>query len=290
MSKSFMRTLLLVLVFGIAAAVIGLMLGGSTSLYFARGSWKPQVNRYNPEAMVENQIDAFKHITLNTGSMDVSIQAGDGYKVAYDSEVASYELRGDTLTFSSKDIDGRTYMGIMAFGMHVPVTITVPGDAKLGKLDLQTSAGQLRLTDIVADDIDIETRAGGAVLRHVQIGKFDAQAQAGTIVIETAEIDEAQIETRAGGVRMSDAHVEKKLDVNTRAGSVRAEGSFKGDISIETTAGSITFITDLPYSAYRIDPDGNMGRVTGGDEDDHDAPNTLSISSQVGEMNVRFAE
>ncbi|MGL4798215.1 MAG: DUF4097 family beta strand repeat-containing protein [Cellulosilyticaceae bacterium] len=237
---------------GLILAMGALACGANTSISFHDGEL--QVGSFLPEAtndfMVTNiglkseqgeaPLEAFEKVTIDTRSVDIVLEAGDGYgiQLRYQSpEKINYKVVGNELTVvqekhsphrSIKKTEGK-------------VTITVPRESLLGDIKLEVDMGDVTIGDMEADTVRIDAGMGEVLVKQMTVQEIEVNSGMGDVDLK--------------GVTSYDTVV------NLGMGEALLEGTFEGDVIVSNGMGDIEIITSKPEIFYNYDLEKGMGTV-----------------------------
>ena len=121
------------------------------------------------------------------------------------------------------------------------IVVYVPFNTKLDELDIENSAGKIKIGNILAK-------------------KFDLDQGAGKIEIEGSKFDKADIDGGAGKIEISSS-VLNDLDFDAGVGEISLNGSITGNSKIDCGVGSINMYLENSKDEYSIIASKGLGSI-----------------------------
>ncbi len=155
---------------GIGLAGSGYMLGGSMDW-----SYLPSSNRFFTEKnakhkIIKEDLDAFTNIDLACDAYDIVITQGDSYSVSYpeyNNIHTTYSIENGTLKLESKSehtinfsLSGTSYS-------DYALVLTVPSKQALNEITLKNNSGDIELSHLNFDHINVTANYGDIILSHL---------------------------------------------------------------------------------------------------------------------------
>lgn len=195
-------------------------------------------------------------IVLNAES-DISVIQGDRFCITYpDNESMSFISRYENNVYiaehSKKE---KTFLGFVLdlsldFDAHKEngIIIEIPGDF-IGKISLKTNSGDIKVSDVHADEIKIETDFGniyignsfgdintytnvGDISIDKAIGNLKAKSDHGDITAKYIESDKIDVESDLGDIDLLVSGLENEYTIN-------GKGNGTKEIYIESNIGDV---------------------------------------------------
>ena len=229
-------------------------------------------------------LQPFKHINLGVKAADIVLETGSEYAVTYhlhDREnLERAEVVGDTFYFrTGMEGDKRPEFEDWY------VKITVPESAFLENIRLFTVAGNIRISDRVFGETDLETTAGSIEVSCVTGDALEMDTVSGDILLSGSNVLEVSAENKTGRISLEGDFNE--AEVYSVSGSCELSGMLLEEAEMETVSGSITVRTNAP--AMEAESVGGVflngekkGRVY---EKDHSGAE-LDLKSVSGEIHI----
>lgn len=207
-----------------------------------------------PEVVISTQGGFIEVIGTNEDEVIVEmfVRRGSRYLTADEEDLSGYQIEieqdGNQVVAisegnSSSWIWGRSLS--VSFRVRVPYRSEVEGRTSGGhvsaeyirnNLNLRTSGGSIRVTDVQGDEINLRTSGGTITLGRVA-GSVHAKTSGGSIRGEVLA-GQANLQTSGGSIELRD--ISAQVTAKTSGGRIRAEITrFDEDISLRTSGGSI---------------------------------------------------
>lgn len=193
------------------------------------------------------------------------------------------------------------------------ITLYFPASLVFDAVRLQTRAGDLRLQQVQAKQLDLYTKSGGALLdqlqadnltlradygdlslENVEAEKTDLQAQAGDITIRSSQLGTAQVTDGYGDIH-AEAITSQGLTLTSDTGNVTLSGDLQGATRISLHYGDLTLHTARPLTDYGLQLAASYGTVT---VDGQEMPSryqkegtfahTIQMQSDSGDASLTF--
>lgn len=177
--------------------------------------------------------EPFSRIEVEAPVADVTIRAGEGYRVELQWIVdgqyrLKYSLTGEVLQITGvpESVSGNSY---------ARVTITVPEGAVLLETDIEIGVGNVTIEDTAFTDLSCETGVGDIVWRGPLARETELKTGVGDITITTEPIDgwRCELSTGAGDVLVNGTEYDFRFRQVGTAGKLEAEAGV-GSIVLAT--------------------------------------------------------
>ena len=229
---------------GLILMITGLLSGGrfkSISLVGFNNKDTVSINEDYSGQTIEN-------LDLEIDNCTLHIKEGDTFRVTGKDIVKdSIEVgvNNNTLYIKENDHEGwgwLVHIGVLFFSNEADITVTVPKGFTAKNAELELKAGELDLEKLTTDNLDVNVKAGKAVLDNLTV------------------TTKASIDVDAGSVTAEDFNG-KNLQVDVSAGSCRLEGAFYDTLDMECSAGEIKIDSSLEENQYSYDLDQSAGSI-----------------------------
>lgn len=231
----------------------------------------------------EIEIDASAAI-LNfyiTYSDCIRINASGNGSNLVETNVSSGKLEIDygTSDIDFTDIKSVDLQSVVNIADSAPeIDIYIPEGFGFENISIELASGELTMSDIISNDIDIQIAAGNINLHRVNVSDSpDIELVAGEIMITSSYLNNLEIETVSGG----DIYI--------------TECELLGETKIDSVTGNTDIYNNLiSVDEYDFDISvltGNV-RVNGSNNipSNSSAPHKISISKVTGDVYIEFAE
>lgn len=293
--KSFTRACLIfsgtVIAIGLVLTIIGGCLGAGSS--FAKMvnngafsfSWDSDRTVFNSEDLT-NVTQEFTDID----KLDIDLSYGEF--VIEKAEGNSFKLVGENVVkgFSCKDKNGELVIDdnikiASNFGFnnddnHPFVTLYIPENADLDKVEIDMGAGYVNVNDLNTEDLSIDLGAG-----EFEGSKINAK--------------DAKLSVGAGHL-IIDEFVSDTVKMDCGTGKMEVYGNVQGDADLDCGIGNIVLSVANSETNYNFDIDCGIGNVSVGDQSigglasektiDNNASSTMKIDCGIGNVEINFDE
>lgn len=231
----------------VALALLGLLLSGLVGKgagYFSFSFFGYENDeRYS---VGDGSADAaqIQEIAIDWVDGSVNIVPGTGDRIEFREEYPSnlnknermrYLVDGDKLT-----IRFNTRRNWFSFGRmkNKKLTIEVPQDLQLKKLDVDSVSAELDIAGVTAKDLDFENVSGSYHLKDVKGTRLKLETVSGRIQGENITVDTASVSSMSGSVKLQGSI--RYLDGSSVSGKMSlAPGNVISEIDAETVSGDI---------------------------------------------------
>lgn len=178
-------------------------------------------------------------IDLNIDAASIKIVYGNEFNVKYNLSRGSdinVELESGKLTVSeesSTKIVGISFLN----GDTGVITITLPEDTKLDKIDADLAAGNLNIEDIDSSEIAIKSDVGNVKLIDVTTEKLNIDSSVGNVKITNGSADDCTISVNTGNVKIEDCDIETG-SCTSQVGNIKISGNV-GDLKASSKLGNV---------------------------------------------------
>ena len=278
------------IIVAVVLVVIGLFIGG---IGFAMSGFDPRklstVSYDRIEKVINPQDITSIYANIKSEDIEIVYKDIDEIRVTYyDNKYEEYEIstRNDQLWIQFEDNrPWYKHIGVFIGKMDCDIVVEVPRNLKLdievnsrsgciyvdglitGKLDIETSSGDVELKNITSDILIMETTSGSVEANDLSIGSITAESTSGDVELNNCYGDKLLMDTVSGSV---DFHKIEYSDITLSSTSGDIEGTIVGSrqeysISSETTSG-----------------DNNLGNY------DYNGTKSLKVSTTSGDIEIDF--
>ncbi|MBQ1252336.1 MAG: DUF4097 family beta strand repeat protein [Firmicutes bacterium] len=189
--------------------------------------------------------DEFQNIEIDISTADITILPADTEKaevICYEEKKTGYTVAVQNGTLFITEKDDREWYDHFGFGsFEIPkITVYLPQDS-YNSLSVETSTGDINLTDITCNKIVIESNTGDTTLENViAIKTFDLKCDTGDIEFTLCDAAEIFAETDTGNI-YGTLLTEKIIFAQSDTGDIRVPQSMNGGrCELSTDTGDIT--------------------------------------------------
>lgn len=180
-------------------------------------------NSYNSSKIMRVDLDELKTINLDLKTCDVRIQESSTnpyveytnlYKDDYSYEVKSKYEDGN-LKLSS-DIKGKELY--MKNKIQI-VRIFLPKNKKIDSVKLKLGAGDVKVTNLVSDDVDFNLESGNVSFENSKISGT-VENNAGSILVKKSELKNSDLNTKTGNIIVTDTKLQADEKMQSQNGDI----------------------------------------------------------------------
>lgn len=301
---------------GIGLTGTGYMLGGSMSW-----SYLPSSNRFFTEknakhTIIKEDLDSFTNITLAVDTYDILITQGDSYSLSYpeyNNIHTTYSVKDDTLTLKSKcehainfSLSGTSYS-------DYTLVLTVPSKQALNEITLQSSSGDIKLSHLTFDRLNMTASYGDITLADLSGNTLELNADAGDVDISDTELASGNFTLNYGDFDIDSTTVSEfelrndsgdfaaskftsdTADITLHYGDIDTESSAIKNLTATLDSGDCDLELKGNKEDYSLDLSCDTGDIEVGDEDAsghynyvRDTPNSVEVSAHYGSISLDF--
>lgn len=310
--------LVMVVVGGGLSATAWLVSGGNLGVVWNKddgdgSSLTPAVSASNRRMRTASvEMDAFDRIEIDTDYGDVELIPSDskGYRVEHATIESLAEpqiiLEDGVLQIVNTPV-GKKGDGLFTglsesaklfnrLGDEAYFRIYYPEDAVLTDVTLVSGLGEIEVKDTtISGTLDVTAHMGDIDLQGTKADRVTVESAMGEVDCEGMEANFLTVGSALGDVDVERATL-GGLDANLDMGEGTFSGKLTGDLSIDASMGSVDVELVGVREDYVLDLDTDMGeiRVDGRkyspESADTDAANRLTVSCNMGEINVEFTD
>lgn len=209
------------------------------------GGWIHPFNFFsNVGDVVSNEVSFDENITglnLDVDMGEITIEPGDKLAVSYtyrEKIAPKIEVKNGELVIKQRSDNRVTFNKIKN---QCELKVTIPSDTKLKKASVDSSFGEVILSEQVFDKADIKADCGRVEVIDCEGNSIDLVANLGEVVIDKSNIRSVKAEADMGNVDI--------------------EGDFDS-IDAKVDMGDLNIVTDKPTDDVDIDADVDLGSVS----------------------------
>lgn len=147
----------------------------------------------------------------------------------------------------------------------VPVTLTLPADVSSQDMDIELSAGKVKMPDLALRELDVKVNAGSVTLGAVEAQTIDIEINAGSVTATALSANEVDFGTNAGSIEV-ETITTGSIDMETNAGSLTVDRlEYSGEGEFDVNAGSMQVGLAGQENDYSLIADITGGHLTYGD-------------------------
>ncbi len=242
----------------------------------------------NPDIVRDSvKTEPFQAGEMQADIADFSIVEGDEYRVdyAYPSNITvTGKVENGILkvTVHGKNNYNNNFLRIHKKGIQTvdtKLTIVVPEESDLSKIDLDVDAGNIVLNNRVFDKIKIDSDACNVELNRITADFADISADAGRILVEKSALKDAEFKVSAGTLEVNDSTLDT-VKAEGSMGSIRFDESDFTDGDLSSDLGEV--VVDGNFENLQIKT--SLGQIRVDSENIDKAE--LDLSMEMGEIEV----
>lgn len=253
----------LYLAISIIGALVGVIVGVTSGVEIL----KEFTGNKNVELVDETRdFDELSGLNLNISSSNLTIKSeGDSYRLETHNipKTAKIECKNDVLEIKNeKNLKSES-----------SITIYVPENVQLSRINLEIGAGNVEISNIEATNIDFSFGAGNVNIQNLKSENPTIECGAGQVKLENTELTEAKLSAGVGKLIYS--------------------GHLNGESRIECGVGDVEMNLEGGKDNYSIKVQKGIGNIKINDESVADnsttgeGPNKIYIEGGVGDINIK---
>lgn len=176
-------------------------------------------------------VDAFDSISLDVDLSEVNIVAGDKYGLSYECAknlVPDFNVKDGTLCIiqNSKNPHFPRRNG----NNNSIITITVPKETELSRISGGCDLGDMEITGLVVDEIDIECDMGLAAITDVTASSITCDCSLGECKISGCSFDNLTVDNDLGNIEVYSKNplTDYAMDLSVSMGVIEVDGEDYG--------------------------------------------------------------
>ncbi|MDM5234679.1 DUF4097 family beta strand repeat-containing protein [Bacillus cereus] len=209
------------------------------------------VEEGNKEEVIKNEALKNVEVDLNAGDVIIQKSPDSSFYVKQSGDIRKQEIRiaedGDRLKIIGGREKGVSFdFSFYNFGFQTPtLTILVP-ERFYEEIKVNSSAGQIEISDVKSDRVSVETLAGEVDLKHVTAKSVEGTTKAGEVNFKKV-IGKVTAKTASGDVYIMDHDPKYDVEASSTAGDIDItllEKPQDAVISGQSAAGDVTIFNE----------------------------------------------
>lgn len=205
---------------------------------------------------VSYDYDIIENIDVDAGLIDMNIVSGDKFSVSFSGlKELLPEIKEDNKTLvvnqnSSDDV------GINLFkphkrnlhGVDNVLTITVPADAGVDKIEFSCALGNANITGVSAKEMNIECALGDIDIEDLTVDQIDMEADMGDVSVKNVDVREIDAELAMGNFEANLVRdiSEYSLELEVSLGRCKVDGNtVSNKYNKSGSGGSVSVTCDM---------------------------------------------
>ena len=278
MNKKWIKYVAISFALVLALGIISGIVNGSLALIKAFGFLKNEVEFVSQEDLNFNQSfeGNLDSLIINVSAGNILLQTGDNFNVQGHKVPSNFvaKLENKKLIIQSNP-DTTSIFRFLNQDQSSQITITLPNNINLKRVEIEIGAGRITLKNINTDKLILEQGAGEIIATQVNAMEGVLDNGAGSITFKDSQLNNFEIN---GGVGRIDFH-----------------GVLTGNTEINAGVGEIRLEINGNLDDYFIEADSGLGPIkTNGDNIPEDglglksSDNHIDIDGGVGLVNLIF--
>lgn len=267
MSRTLKSTFIIaaaIIIIGLMLIVAGVAMGGFKNIIF--GSDGIHVDDNNKKQVVNEEYQHITSINVDVDLREVVLKKGDTFKVechntSNNTKIKVTEKNGE-LTVKEKSKIG---FNLNIFGFHWgtkdedDLIITYP-EHKMKDVTISADSGTIQVSDLVSDNINLNTDLGEQILKNVNAKSIKTTADSGTIELKNVHTDSLEFKASLGEIK-AEKLIARSVTGSADSGSVNIHGKITGPVDINTDLGEIDMDLVGSEDAYSFELKTDLGEV-----------------------------
>ena len=176
---------------------------------------------------INQTLESFSAINIDAGVMAIVIEEGSEFKIEGHAN-RKYLMPEISVNRGNLEIKQNKKKPRFSTGYeNSRVIITIPGGTELRSIDVDTSVGDLKLNDIVAEDLDLEVDVGKITINNVAFSTLRVENNIGDVrLTPEGDFNSVEINNNVGEISVYPKENIKdyKVSLSTDVGDIDVEG------------------------------------------------------------------
>ena len=200
-------------------------------------------------------LGSFDNIVVDVDVADIIISHGKDYTIAYEATrtvVPQCKVKNETL-YIEQNAKHRLFGGFGTQNRNCKITITIPENATLADIDLDSGVGSISIDSISADSLSTDTGVGDTEIKDCDIESIDADNDVGDITLINCSFVDLDADNSVGDITVGSAKdlSDYDIDLDTDIGDVyvndrsckrnfSSNGNSGCSVTLDNSTGDIT--------------------------------------------------
>ena len=211
----------------IVAILVGISIhmGGFSLEFFRIGHWFGNVNS-GDEISTSANLDEFTTVHLDASALDITFVSGNDFKMEYK---GSEKLRPEvTVDQGVLTVEQKASGHLVK--MSGELVITVPEGTAMDTMEMEVSAGDIEVENILANTVKLDVSAGDIDVVGGSIETIEVDCSAGDVDIEKCEFSNLTTDLSAGDmdVTVTDSVKNYEIEAEASLGNIHVDGQKEG--------------------------------------------------------------
>lgn len=270
--KIWIITALICVLLGVVLLTIGRAIGGVPGFYIdGSGLHTAGETLQSKTTRGSDTLEPFDSIELDIEYTDVELITSDRFAIEYCTMAEYgepvYEVNNGKLIFreshSAKLFNVNLFynnFGVSAEDVRYYVRIEIPKDTNLTNVSLDIESGNLDISSLQADTLNITNEYGDTSLNQYKGGSLNVQMESGNLSLGALDAAQTKICNEYGEVYISDAKGDR-LTIQTESSDCRIDRLQFSDTQIENEYGNISLGLPGDLDSYGFDLRAEYGDI-----------------------------
>ena len=177
-------------------------------------------------------------LDINMDACDLTVEYGNELSVSYvlpKALVPDIDLKDSTLKIKSRK--GVNIGFLNPLNGTRSVSVVIPKDTPLKKVNINIDAGNIDIADLIADRAEIDVDAGNVEIKKATLGDLKVDTDAGNIDLNSCIIEDFDADVDAGNIEAKDCTINSG-NVRTDIGNISLDGSIT-DVKAKSDVGNV---------------------------------------------------
>ena len=270
--KTWIKAALICVLLGAALLIIGRTIGGVPGFYIDRSGLHTADETLRSETIRgSDTLDPFNSIELDIKYADVELITSDRFAIEYctmaEYKEPDYEVKNGKLTFRESHSVSLFNVGLFykSFGVSTEETryyvrIEIPKDTELTNVSLNIESGNLDISSLQADALNISNEYGDISLNQYKGGSLNIQMESGSLSLGALDTAQTKIYNEYGEVYVSDAKGDR-LTIQMESSDCQIDRLQFSDTQIKNEYGNISLGLPGDLDNYGFDLRAEYGDI-----------------------------
>ncbi|MEG2455473.1 MAG: DUF4097 family beta strand repeat-containing protein, partial [Oscillospiraceae bacterium] len=173
------------------------------------------------------------------------------------------------------------------------IVVTVPSDAKLKEVTVDTDMGTVRLSGITAERLTVTDSFGDVRLENSTCGTAELSLDSGSLRLSDSTVTAGRLNNSFGEIR-GEKLISDDLTVTSDSGDVELDGTL-GSVKVASAFGEIRVNTSRNATEFRYDLATDYGKILVDGKEvgtakntSAKAPYTINLQNDLGDIRLDF--
>lgn len=241
---------------GIILTILGV---GATAVASTQMDFKEGYTGLFADPNLEEKVETFGEIQKisydgKDANIEIIFSEGENTFTYYESETLTYDISYDEELKELTIVQNHSFT-FFTFSLGKKATLTI--NSSLEELQMKASAGNVGIMDLTIAKVDIDVSAGNLKIENSSILSLDLESDAGNVNLYDLTVDSSVFGVRAGNLKIENSKITSSV-IHSNAGNVNLKDSTFDTIEAKLNAGNLIFSGDiLTHADFKLDA-GNL--------------------------------